>query len=356
MLRVGIIGCGGVSRNHIEAYQALEDVDVVAVCDIDLTRATTVATEYGIARAYGEVERLLACGVDLVSVCTPHPTHEAVVLAAADAGVHVLCEKPIATDLNAAERMIAACDAAGISFGVFLQRRFWPAAQRMHEVILSGEIGVPMLGECTVLLDRNTEYFTRDPWRGKWATDGGGVLMTQAIHHLDLLLWMMGEVVEVSGRIATFAHRNVIEVEDTAVATLTFESGAMATVQATTAASPSLGARVRVTTATGESIQLLEFPEGADGRIDIWAQDGRITAAEQYPGDVEPHAEMSMINHRLAPHHAAQISDFVSAVRESRAPVITGRDATRVLRTILAIYESAAAGRVVRLDECVADE
>ena len=349
MLRVGIIGCGGVSRNHIEAYQALADVDVVAVCDIDLARATAVATEYGIARAYGEVERLLSCGVDLVSVCTPHPTHEAVVLAAADAGVHVLCEKPIATDLEAAERMIAACDAADVAFGVFLQRRFWPAAKRMQEIILSGEIGSPMLGECTVLLDRNTAYFTRDPWRGKWATDGGGVLMTQAIHHLDLLLWMMGEVVEVCGRIATFAHRDVIEVEDSAVATLTFASGAMATVQATTAASPSLGARVRVTTSTGASIQLLEFPEGSDGRIDVWAQDGRIQAEEQYSLGVEPHVEMDEVNRGLAVHHAAQIFDFVAAVRASRVPSITGRDATDVLRVILAIYESARSGKTIRL-------
>lgn len=348
MLRVGIVGCGGVSRSHLSAYARIDGVEVVAVCDVDLLRARAVAAEHGVAGVYDDVEGVLGHGVDLVSVCTPHPTHEPIVLAAARAGAHVLCEKPIATSLAAAERMTEACEAAGVRLGVFLQRRFWPAAQRMREAIASGRLGAPILGECTVLLERGSAYYAKDAWRGTWETDGGGVLMTQAIHHLDLLLWMMGEVAEVHGRVATFSHRDSIEVEDSATATIVFASGAMATVQATTAASPSLGARVRVTTSRGASVQLLEFPEGTDGRLDVWAEGGAITEERPYPPGAEPHVEMPEINRRLAPHHATQVADFVAALREGREPAVTGREATRVLRTILAIYESARTGRPVR--------
>lgn len=348
MLRVGVIGCGGVSGSHIDAFAALDGTEVVAVCDVDSRKARVVADEHAVQNAYGAVEEVFAHGVDLISVCTPHPTHEAIVLAAADAGVHVLCEKPIAISSAAAERMVLACDAAGIRLGVVLQRRFWPSAQRMQRALTVDGVGAPILGECTVLLERGTEYFERDAWRGSWATDGGGVLMTQAIHHLDLLLWMMGKVVEVHGHVATYRHGASIEVEDSAVATLRFASGAMATVQATTAARPSLGARVRVTTSKGASIQLTEFPEGTDGRLDVWAQDRSIASEASYPVGAEPHVEMPEINRRLAPHHASQIEDFVAALKEGRPPAVTGSEASRVLRVIEAIYESSRTGEPVR--------
>ncbi|MGV9798244.1 Gfo/Idh/MocA family protein [Mycobacterium sp. NPDC003449] len=348
VLRVGIVGCGGISRNHLAAFGSVAGAEVVAVCDVDPGRARATAEEFGVRSAYGSVGQLLAHGVDLVSVCTPHPTHEAVVLAAAAAGVHVLCEKPIATDLAAAEHMVRACDEAGVRLGVCLQRRFWPAAQRMHTALASGELGTPILGECTVLLERTADYYGRDAWRGSWVSDGGGVLMTQAIHHLDLLQWLMGDIAEVYGRVTTFTHGDHIEVEDSAVATLAFTSGAMATLQATTAANPSLGAQVRVTTSSGASVQLTEFPEGTDARIDVWAQNGRLRSEEPFPADAEPHVELSDINRRLLPHHTAQVADFVAALRRGGRPAVDGPDATRALRILLAVYESARTGRPVR--------
>jgi len=350
-LRVGVVGCGGVSWNHLSAYAAAEGAEVVAVCDVDLARARAAAEEWGVPAAFGSVEDLLAHGVDAVSVCTPHPTHEAVVLAAAAAGVHVLCEKPIATDLASAERMVRACDDAGVVLSVVLQRRFWPAAQRIHAALTSGEFGTPILGECTAILERDTAYYASASWRGSWADDGGGVLMTQAIHHLDLLQWLMGDVAEVYGRVATYRHGDDIEVEDSAVATLVFTSGAMATVQATTAAAPSLGDRVRVTTSSGASMQLIEFPEGSDARIDVWAADGKIVSEPSHPEGAEPHVVLADINRQLLPHHASQLADFVSSLRAGRTPAVSGPDATRALRILLAIYESARTGLPVRFAE-----
>ena len=350
--RVGIVGCGAISRNHLEGFRAIPEARLVGVCDVDAGRARETADRWGIEGAFGSVEQLLAAGVDIVSVCTPHPTHEAVVLAAAAAGVHVLCEKPIATELASAERMIAACDEARVKLGVLFQRRFWPAAQRLRAAIDDGTLGRPILGHVSVLLHRDPAYYTA--WRGTWTGDGGGVLMSQAVHHIDLLQWLMGEAVEVHGHIGTFAHS--IEVEDTAAAVVKFASGAMATISATTAATPNLGETIRITGETGATAELTEFPEGTDGRITLWARHAEIQSEPVHPAGIDPNVDLSAINRQLVPHHGAQVRDFVDALREGRDPAITGRGATAALRILLAVYESSRTGQPVRLAPALADK
>ncbi|MCH6470101.1 Gfo/Idh/MocA family protein [Sinomonas terrae] len=350
--RVGIVGCGAISRNHLEAFTAIPEARVVAVCDVDAARAQETAERWGIEHAYDSAAELLSSGVDIVSVCTPHPTHEQVVLAAAAAGVHVLCEKPIAVDLASAERMTAACDEAGVRLGVLFQRRFWPAAQRLRAAIEDGTLGRPILGHASVLLHRDPGYYSA--WRGTWASDGGGVLMSQAIHHIDLLQWLMGEAVEVHGHIGTFRHS--IEVEDTAAAVIRFASGAMATISATTAASTNLGETVRITGETGATAELTEFPEGTDGRITLWAAGGSIDSEPVHPEGLEPNVDLSAINGQLIPHHTSQVRDFVAALTEGREPAITGRDATAALRIVLAVYESSRTGQPVRLEGLLANQ
>jgi UDP-N-acetyl-2-amino-2-deoxyglucuronate dehydrogenase len=347
-LRIGIAGCGAISRNHLEAFRALDDVVVVGVCDIDLKRAQDTAEAWGIPAAVTTVQELLGLDLDIVSVCTPHPTHEDVVLQAAAAVVHVLCEKPIATDLASAERMVKACDDTGVKLGVLFQRRFWPAAQRIRAAIDDGTLGRPIMGQCSVMLHREPEYYSRDAWRGTWASDGGGVLMTQAIHYIDLLQWFMGDVAEVYGKINTFKHGEHIEVEDSAAAVITFTSGAMATLEASTAVSPSLGVQIRVTGETGASASLTEFPEGSDGRADLWAVSGTISTEPVYPAGVDPNVSLATINGQLIPHHTAQVRDFVRSIRGGGEPAITGQDATKALRILLAVYESSQTGNPVR--------
>ncbi|MBX7442947.1 MULTISPECIES: Gfo/Idh/MocA family protein [unclassified Arthrobacter] len=347
-LRVGIAGCGAISHNHLAAFRSLDGLEIVGVCDVDPGRAQATAREWGIPHALSTVDALLALDLDIVSVCTPHPTHEEVVLQAAAAGVHVLCEKPIAVELASAERMVQACDQAGVKLGVLFQRRFWPAAQRIRAAIDDGTVGRPILGQCSVMLHRDPEYYSRDAWRGTWANDGGGVLMTQAIHYIDLLQWFMGDVAEVYGRINTYKHGDHIEVEDSATAVITFTSGAMATLEASTAVSPSLGAQVRITGETGASASLTEFPEGSDGRVDLWAVAGRVRTEPAHPEGAEPNVPLAAINGQLIPHHTAQVRDFVRALREGGEPAITGRDATKALRILLAVYESSRTGSPVR--------
>lgn len=347
-LRVGIAGCGAVSRNHLEAFRALDDLEIVGVCDIDPDRARDTAAAWGIPAAVDTVHELLGLDLDIVSVCTPHPTHEAVVLQAAAAGVHVLCEKPIAAGLGSAVRMVEACDDAGVTLGVLFQRRFWPAAQRIRAAIDDGTLGRPVMGQCSVMLHREPEYYSRDSWRGTWANDGGGVLMTQAIHYIDLLQWFMGDVAEVYGKINTYKHGEHIEVEDSATAVITFTSGAMATLEASTAVSPSLGVQIRVTGESGATASLTEFPEGSDGRVDLWAVSGSISTEPAHPEGLHPNVDLATINGQLIPHHTSQVRDFVHALRNGTEPAITGQDATKALRILLAVYESSRTGLPVR--------
>ena len=327
-LRIGIAGCGAISRNHLEAFRALDDTVIVGVCDIDLQRAKDTAKAWEIPAAVNTVQELLGMDLDIISVCTPHPTHEEVVLQAAAAGVNVLCEKPIATVLASAERMVQACDDAGVKLGVLFQRRFWPAAQRIRIAIDDGTLGRPIMGQCSVMLHREPEYYSRDAWRGTWANDGGGVLMTQAIHYIDLLQWFMGDVAEVYGKINTYKHGEHIEVEDSATAVITFTSGAMATLEASTAVSPSLGVQIRVTGETGASASLTEFPEGSDGRVDLWAAAGTISTEPVYPEGLtrtsaSPRSTAS--SSRTTPPKSAILSGICAAAVNRRSPAKTRR-------------------------------
>jgi predicted dehydrogenase len=346
-LRAAVIGCGNVAGNHADAYRDLPGVDLVACTDVDPARAARFAGRYGAAASHPD--DLFGLGLDLVSVCTPHPTHEAVVTRAAAHGVHVLCEKPIATELGAAARMVAACEAAGVTLGVAFQRRFWPAARRIRAAIDDGTLGVPVLGHTSVLLHRDTSYYTADAWRGTWEADGGGVLMTQAVHNVDLLQWYMGEAAEVTAAHAAFRHGTVIEVEDTAVATVRFASGGLATLAASTALTPALGTRVLLTGRTGASAELAEYPEGSEARIDLWAVPGAETATAPFGTGLTADPPLSRINGALAPFHAQLIADFADAVRRGRRPAVTGREAVKSLAILTAAYASAASGRPERV-------
>ncbi|WLP90755.1 Gfo/Idh/MocA family oxidoreductase [Gordonia sp. NB41Y] len=346
-LRIAIIGCGKVAGNHARALRQVDGVELIACCDTQIDRAQRFAADHGIPGARDSIDAVLALRPDAITVCTPHPAHESAVVAAAEAGVHVLCEKPIAVDLAAADRMIAATERAGVIFGVVFQRRLWPAAQRIRAAIDDGRIGTPILGEVSVLLHRPTGYYASDPWRGRWDTDGGGVLMTQAIHQIDLLQWFCGTPVSVTGFIRTHTHGEHIETEDSASAVVAFESGATATITATTALSHNLGNRVTVVGAGGATGSVLEFPEGHEGVTELWTVEGEVEFTPVFRPDVPAHQDIADINSRLTPFHILQIQDFVDAVREGRRPMVTGADARTSLAIVTAIYESARTGRPV---------
>jgi predicted dehydrogenase len=346
-LRVGVIGCGAIAGNHVRAYAAQEGVGVTACMDTDPGRAAAFAQKHGITAWTTDADELLST-VDLVSVCTPHPTHEALVLQAAQAGVHVLCEKPLAIDVPAAERMVRACQEAGVRLGAVFQRRYWPSAQRIRAALDDGILGTPILARVEVLLHRDATYYTATPWRGKWESDGGGVVMTQAIHYVDLLQWYLGDVEWVMATADAYKHGTYIEVEDTLAATLRFTSGAIAQFTASTALTPALGQRIAVTGAAGATVSLLEYPEGSEAVNDVWAVPGR--EAFELPAEVLDDPTLPQINTALAPFHTLQVADFVRAVRDGHEPSVTGEDALRSLRTMAAMYSSMRSGLPERPD------
>ncbi|MBL1112978.1 Gfo/Idh/MocA family oxidoreductase [Streptomyces sp. 110] len=349
-VRVGIIGCGKIALNHAKALLANDHVELLACCDIDGTRAAEFARRFGIPHAYDDATDLMRSGVDTVTVCTPHPTHEATVVAAARNGLNVLCEKPISVSLTEADHMIAAAESAGVTFGVLFQRRFWEASQRAHEAVRNGRIGTPVLASVALRLGRDAAYFNSDPWRGTWDAEGGGVLINQAIHYIDLLQWCVGSpVVRVSGSIATLKHSDHIEVEDTAVATLEFASGALGVIQAGTTFAPGLGTQVLVTGDNGATVSITEFPEGEPAFNDIWTVAGEESYRTVHSTEIDSDPPLATIHEGLTPYHARQIDDFVDAVVHGREPLVTGREARKALEIVLAVYESARTGRPVHL-------
>ncbi|HUG63459.1 MAG TPA: Gfo/Idh/MocA family oxidoreductase [Methylomirabilota bacterium] len=343
MVRTGLIGCGRIAPMHAEALAALPRSLFTAVCDPFPERAREFAARYGVERVFTDPVAMLTSGeVEAVSVCTPHPTHADLVVAAAEAGVHVLCEKPIAVRLAEADRMIAACRRAGTRFGVVFQRRFWPASQRIRAAIDGGQLGHLTLAECASRLWRSQEYFASDPWRGKWATEGGGVLMNQAVHFIDLLQWFMGPAVEIVGRMATLRHGAYIDVEDTVVATVAFESGALASILAATSFEPDFGFRVAVHGSTGAAVSVWELPEGKQGINDVWTVRGEEKRRPIWEDEDRDKSGFPLF-HRL------QIEEFLDAVAADRDPAVTGEEARKSLEIILAIYHSSRTGQSVRL-------
>lgn len=343
-VRVGLVGCGKIAETHARALSDIPGVEWVACCDRDRERATSMANRNSVSNVFGDAGELFASGlVEAVMVCTPHPAHEPVVVAAANAGVHVLCEKPVATTLAEADRMIAAAASAGVHFGTIFQRRFWPAAQRIRSAIDDGKLGRITLGECTVRLWRGPDYFAMDPWRGKWATEGGGILMNQAVHSIDHFQWFMGRPVEVFGRYATLRHGDYIDVEDTAVATVVFENGALGTINASSTFSPAFGFRIAIHGDSGAMVGLYERHEGEVGVNAIWSIPGEEADRERWFAEDDKAVGFPSF-------HRAQIAEFIDSVREDRTPAVTGAEARKSLEIILAIYESSRTGKPVRID------
>jgi predicted dehydrogenase len=331
---VALIGAGNISGTHARAAAAVPDVVVAAVYGANPEKTAQLAATYG-ARAYESLEACLAHRpLDGVIIGSPSGLHAAQGIAAAERGLHVLVEKPIDVTLERADALIAAADRADVRLGVLFQDRAQPPFVALRQALASGRLGRPLLASARVPWYRPPEYYSRSKWRGTWALDGGGALMNQGIHTVDLLHWLIGPVRRVSARTATLRHQ--IEVEDTVMAVLECASGALATYEATTAAYPGYPRRLELSTTEGtvvvENSDVIAV-DGVDGAGDLLSRAPSSTnAAESSPvvDDVRGHRR--------------PIEDFVDAVRVGRAPACDGREARHSLALALAMYESARAG------------
>jgi predicted dehydrogenase len=334
--RFGLIGAGVAAEIHVAAMRTVPGVEVRAVADALPARARALATRYGIPEVHESGEALAArAPVDAVAVLTPHHLHLPYVLAAARAGRHVLVEKAIAHTVAAADEMIEACRTRGVTLAGIFQNRFTPAARELRDAVSGGSLGRVFLASVTVKEHRPASYFLASPWRGRKAEAGGGVLMIQAIHMIDLLVWVLGMPRRVVAHTSTAVHD--VGVEDVAIGLLEFEGGVTAALQATTGAVPVQAPSVEIHGDRGTATV-----SGSWGHLAF-----RLRTGAEVAGDVVP--EPRPAEPAVEPY-AAQIADFVAAVRERRRPLVDGGEARKALVVVDALYRSASTREWVTID------
>jgi UDP-N-acetyl-2-amino-2-deoxyglucuronate dehydrogenase len=353
-LKTALVGCGKVGHLHAAALKNLPESEFVAVCGRSPEKANLFAEKYHVA-AFTDVREMIAkAKVEAICLCTPHPQHAALAIAAAQLGVHVLVEKPLASSLTDCDAMLAAARENKTLISTVCQRRFYPPCQRIHQAIQSGRLGKPILGTATIFGWRDEAYYKSDPWRGSWQHEGGGVLVNQSPHQLDLLLWYLGEVEEVFGYWANQNHP-YIEVEDTAVAVVKFKNGALGSIVVSNSQNPALNARVSVHGANGASAGVQTdggamFIAGQTATIeppfnDLWTIPGEEKFLPQWKDE---DAQLFKTVNPMEYFHRLQIQDFLRAIIEHRQPSITGDDGRRTVELFTAIYRATRDRRAVR--------
>jgi UDP-N-acetyl-2-amino-2-deoxyglucuronate dehydrogenase len=339
-LKVGISGAGTIGQVHATALEGVDNATVVAVADPREDAGRALAGKYG-ATWYASYEEMLSDpNVDLVILGTPSGLHPEQTILAARAGKHVITEKPMAITVDGATQMIAACEDAGVHLAVIFQNRLSRDVYRVRRAIEAGLIGKPILGSASVYWFRTQGYYDANGgWRGTWALDGGGALINQSIHTIDLLQWLMGGVSSVQANLATLAH--TIEAEDAAAAAVTFNSGAVGTILVTTDADRDYSPRVEVV--------------GTEGRVTLESNVVTLWEGKGELGDDLLTAEdLEMVEgweagEKFGAAHRRQLRLIINAIVAGKEPPVPGREARKAVDVILGIYDAAKSGKRVEI-------
>ena len=335
--RIALVGCGRISRNHVEAISRIDGLELVAASDDDPTRARELAEPLG-SPWFDSYEKMLAeADCDVVSICTPSGLHPVQGVLAAKAGKHVVTEKPMAISLKGADELVHACDDAHVHLFVVKQNRLNEPVKVLKRAVEEGRFGRLYMASCTVFWARPQDYYDQAPWRGTWEFDGGA-FMNQASHYVDLIQWLMGPVESVMAKTATLARR--IETEDTGVAVLRFRSGALGVIEVTMLTYPknlegsiTLLGEKGTAKIGGTAVNKVEHWEFADPTPD----DDRIRAMDSNPPNVYGYG------------HEGYYRNVLAVLRGDAKPETDGRAGRKSLELILGIYESAKTGRDVPL-------
>jgi len=341
----GIIGCGMIAEYHAKALAELPNARLAAVSSRSAENARKVAEPYG-AAMHGDYRELVARNdVEIVSICTPSGAHAEPAVAAAEAGKHVIVEKPLEVTLERCDRIIDACRKAGVQLVTIFPSRFCDASQLLKKTVDGGRFGTLALGDAYIKWWRPQEYYGGGGWHGTRELDGGGALMNQSIHAIDLLQWLMGPVASITSFVGTLAHTG-IEVEDTGVAALRFSNGALGVIEGSTSAYPGFLKRIEISGSGGsvvmeeEEFRKWEFAEPRPEDEEVVEQfSGKLSSGG---GAADPRA----INYE---YHRRQFADLLAALDEGRSPLIDGSEGRKAIEIILAIYASANSGKVVTL-------
>ena len=342
-LGFGFIGAGAIAHFHARAVAASTGGRLVGVVSRTRVTAEKFAAEHGIAFASDDVDLLLAQpGVDAVCITTPSAMHLAPALAAIRAGKHLMIEKPLDATVEGTDRILHEAPKAGVRVGSIFQARFGDAARALKSALDAGRFGRLVLASCSVKWNRRADYYTG--WKGKISEDGGGAVINQAIHGVDLLQWFAGMPVEVFAWTTQRVHQ--IESEDTAVAALKFGSGAFGTIEASTALWPGFARRIEICGENGSVVMEDDDIARWEFRV-VASEDEKIRAARETSAKGSGSADPMAINFE---GHRRQIQDFIDGIREQRPFFIEGSEARRAVALVRAIYDSAASGKPVRPD------
>lgn len=335
----GIVGCGVVADYHIGAVRDTEDAELVAVYSRSEARARETGEKHGTPWYTDHRALLKHPGLDVVCICTPSGVRIPIVTDAAAAGKHLIVEKPLDVTVEGMDRIIRAAAEAGVKLMGIFQLRYGQAVNRVRDAVQAGRLGTPVLGDAYIKWFRPQEYYDSADWRGSWALEGGGALMTQGSHTVDLLQWIMGPVRRVYARMGTLIHD--IEVEDTVVATLEYENGALGVIEASSAAYPGLPARMEISGSRGTIVMEAD-------QITKWEIEGE--ASEEADAERTDVAKAASDSKTFGTEgHRAQIAEMVRVLKEGGEPKIDGPESKKAIELILAIYASARTGKPVDL-------
>lgn len=327
-----ILGCGSIGKLHAEVINRLPNGYIAAVCSRKTEITAAMAEKYG-CKQYKTYDELLQDEeIDVVAVCLPSGMHYEAVLACAKAKKHIICEKPIDVTVEKGKEMVDACKENGVTFGVILQHRFDKAALALEEVIAEGLFGRLLWGATRTIWFRDDKYYGVGA-RGTWEADGGGALMIQAIHYIDLMFKYFGKVKSVNGKCRTMRHHN-IEVEDVGVANVEFKNGCVGTIEGSTACYPGLYAELCIFGEKGTAIirnDHLMFYQLDSGK------DERLEAVIDMEKAMSQHLDASISDES----HYRQYEDFTQAILDGTEPAVTGEKALHSLEVITAIYKSS---------------
>jgi len=335
-MKFAIVGAGVISAFHAQAISRHPEAEIVAVCDIELDKAKVLAAEYGVEKTYQSYQAMFQTEeIDVVSVCTPSGLHAEVAIAAAEAGINILCEKPLDITREKMTQMIDASRKYNVKLGGVFQRRLLDAANQTRKAIQEGKLGKLVLGDAYLKYYRSPEYYKSAGWRGTWELDGGGALMNQGVHGVDLIQWMVGDVESV------FAYSSPlirdIEVEDTAVIAVKYKNGAFGVIQGTTSVYPGQETRFEIHGENGSIIF-------GDSGFKQWKFLGSDEEAPQVGNSEGGSDDPKVISTQ---GHYIFVDDMIQAVREDRDPLVPGEEARKAVDLILAIYESSRTGKEV---------
>ncbi len=342
-VKFGIVGTGAIAKLHAEALRLTNNAELYIVYDTVPERAAAFAQKHNCMTA-STLEELLVSEVEAVTIATPSGFHADVAIPAAKAGKHILCEKPLDVTVSKTNDMVRACESSNVRLSAVFQSRFLHSVQTIKKAVDAGRFGEPVLAAASVRWYRNPEYYASAVWRGTWVLDGGGALMNQGIHTVDLLLYLNGDVSDVTGRTARLLHKS-IEVEDTVVAMLKFKNNSLGTIEASTACSPGFPQRIELSGTRG-SVML------EDDRIIRWSFVDEHSEDEEIRrvcglgeglrgGSSDPRAIS-------AEGHGRQIAELAEAILNGHGLTTPGSEGKRAVELICAVYESARTGTTIK--------